>query len=118
MNIHKVLWICPDSSHGVTGLAGNSCSGGPTKVMTEKRDSCDLVWKLNLTKNRLWRLLSQSPHFASEEAINPQALETDTHELETLPLATQSPKLSTTQLFSINVEYLLEREMKRTGGTV
>lgn len=44
MNLHKVLWICPDSSHDVTGLAGNSCSGGPTKVMTEKRNSCDLVW--------------------------------------------------------------------------
>lgn len=36
INVIMVSW-------GVGGRAGNSCSGGPTTVMTERRDSWDQV---------------------------------------------------------------------------
>lgn len=76
--------------------------------MTEKRYSCDPVWNQQIWPRRDSSSSQSPPHFASEEAVNPRALETDTRGCETLPLLTKSPNLSTIQFLSANATFFTE----------
>lgn len=72
--------------------------------MTERRASCDQVLNPEIPPEESTDHPSSPPHFGSEEAINPPAVEIDTHVLETLPLVTETPNLPTIQFFPAKAE--------------
>ena len=91
--------------HGVLGVAGNGCSGGPTNLWLKGKTPEIKFWikKKNSTWGDSTDHPRSPPHFGSKKAINPQALETDAHVFATLLLVTKSPNPSMIQFFSANV---------------